>query len=310
MAGAGAAVAQEPVTAPAAPESDAGAAGGASTPASGATSAQGDAAEAGIQPKVGEPPRAAPATAEGPAGVPWGRFREVQTAHTRLKGEYGNATQEWQAREQELNGQLTQERQKSQDYELLRSLLHQHPDLADQLYERVGGQPGRGAAPRPGASLAAAQPGVAKLAPEHEKLLKETATFLQQQGAEQREARRREELTRTDAELSTRVTDMLRERNYNEKWLGPAKAYILSRAAQMGDAQMDDVPYLFAEWFKDVHSLVQGQIDGIVKGKVQDQSIPGTPVGGAPVRAAVKGNPNDGNTAGQFEEALRRMGWT
>ena len=308
MAGVGVAGEAQPAAAAAEPaaESQAGA----------EASVQGDGAAAGAPGQPGAAQATPTPSADGQAvpDVPWARFREVQTAHTRLNREYARAREEWNQREQAFQQQVEQARtqngQVAQDYELLRQLLMQHPDLAEQLYQRVGGAglPGTPSA-RP---AAAAGDGYTRLHPDQEKLLRQVAEYTQSQSHLSQQAQQRQEREQTDRELTTVVTNLLQQRGWDGKWGDAAKAHIFRRAAQMGDAQMEDVPYLFAEWFKTQSELVNGEVNRVLKGKVADTALPpATPAGvAAPVRPGVNLGQNDEQTAQHLEGILRRMGWT
>ena len=300
---------QAPEQAPA-PEAQ----GAPSTPAEGVSERGGAEGAAPGQ----QPGQAAPSmpTEERNPEVPWGRFREVQTAHTRLKHEYGQAREQWTQREQQLLEQAeTQQReygQIRQDYELISDLLRRNPDLAEQLYSRIG--QGGGTPPIPaGPGGQPQQQPYTRLDPKQEQLLRQATDLLQQQSQATQQAQHRAEMERADQDLSKQVSSLLAQRGYSDAWLSSAKAHILNRARQMGDAQMEDIPYLFQEWFRDTHRLVQAEVNRIVSGKVQDTTLPATPPAGtatAPVRPTPSVGANGDDTAKALATALRGIGWT
>lgn len=248
----------------------------------------------------GQPPGKSP---EEPH-VPWRKFREVQTEATRFRQahqqEMGKATQQITA----LQRQVEESRQAREDYNTLEQLLEDNPDLAEQLFKRAGG--GQGQPP----ARSAADPEVMNE-------VRQLRSMYEQDKKQQAEAQaaytEKQENERTDTALGDTLKRLLVEHDLDEGWLPHARAYVLETARRIPNLEMDEVPYVFAEWARPMHGLLVKQLDKWRTGKFADQrTMPPSPNGNGAVMAAGRdaGGANDRTTARFLEEQLKaRLGW-
>jgi len=233
----------------------------------------------------------------------------VQTAHTRLRREYDAATRKSQEQISAFERDLTDAKKYQDDYTALVDALKAHPDIAEMLAERLG-KPG-GARP-PTAVTATVPPELQKRLEKLDKL-DQLWDVVSQAQKKQQEAELRLQDQQVGQQLDGALKGLLTERQYDQKWLPKAKAYVLSRIRDMGpdaDVQMEDIPYLFAEWFKDMEEFVQARTGQVVNGKREDQRLPPAPGPGAPVSGKPEVGALDGTTARALEAALRQSGWS
>ena len=304
----------EPATNPTTPASEP---APAPTPAPAPSSTPEAAPAPGQEPGAGSPPEAAaPLPPLTPEPVPYAKFREAQTAATRYRRQMQAAEQRWQEQIQEREREWIAERERlnaqAENFAAMQSVLEQHPDLADQLYERLG----TGGQARP-----QQQPPVAQLPPELvERLSKidDVTGYIERAERRERQAAFEAGLRETQSELNTSVKKILTDRRYQnvDKLTPLASNYVLWRVRNMGpDAEvgMDVVPALLAEFLMPLEEEYSARLDGYRQGKVADRATnPAVPGGAAPGTLATRptAGANDSTTARRLEERLRAMGWS
>ena len=248
-------------------------------------------------------PQAVPTTPQvAEPNVPWAKFRQVQTDFTRSRQQWAEQQKKFEADLRAAQELAKAHQQAKDDYTVLEQLLNAHPDLAEQLYQRVSRTPGgRQAAPAQSQN------------PEFQQLMKEMSEirsyFTESRKAQQRQREEQEDqLTRQ--QLDESLGKLLAERELNPEFLGQARAYVLARAANMPDLQMDEVPFLFHEWYKPLHSTLTKQVEGIRSGKQADRGLPASPGSSPTIGQRPSMGAMDNATAKSLEEMLeQRLGW-
>lgn len=246
----------------------------------------------------------------GPEPVPYPRFREAQTRASRLERQHRAAQAQWAQEREALARQWQEERAaldgRAQQLSALEQVLEEHPDLADQIYDRV-----KGGAARPAAG------GKLELPPEvMQKLgqLDQVTSILQTAQRQAAERERQAQLADTERQLNGAVEKILTDRGYKSpKQLLPLAAnYVLWRVRQMEDADMDDVAPLLAEFLMPLEAEYNARLDGYRQGKATDRQIPAVPGGtsAAPMTSRPAAGANDRTTSQMAEEALLRLGWS
>lgn len=263
----------------------------------------------------GAPPAAASPEDDGPAHVPYAKFREVQTGYTR-------AQREWAARERQLQQQYERAVQEAEplrrfqrDYQVLEELIQANPDLAEQLAERArgGGAPGM---QRPQGPIRAELPPelVEKL-----KSLDDIAGFVKQSREQQTRAAQAAEEREAMGQLDGMLKQKIIARGFSEKLLPHARQHVLARireaSAQGSELDFEDVPYLVNEFLRDLDAEVNARQQALVAGKRQDlAAVPPAPgAGAAPPPAAAARAPfgaNDQQTREFLVQKLQEMGWS
>jgi len=234
--------------------------------------------------------------------VPWGRFREVQTEHTKLKRQLAEFETKAQAQERAWQEQLQAAKQFETNYTALERALKANPDLAQALYERLG--PGNGQ-PQ--------QPPVAQLPPDIVKRLsildKIEQRFSQQEQYLAQQAEK-QETQRIETEFTSKLTDLLKAKGYDpEAELPYARDHILRRAVAL-DAELEELPQLFAEWHRAETIRRAKWTTGYVAQKTNDAKLPQSPGQTPPVRVAPKMGANDHSTSETLlRELTGRLGW-
>lgn len=245
--------------------------------------------------------------ADGPAidpHVPWAKFRSVQTTNTQLRRQMQEAESRYQAELDKIRQDMAGVSRYREDYQALEEILRAHPDLAEQLYERVQGK--TTAVPKPTMALPP------EITSALEKVGRLEERFLQQE--------RHHQVLSQDAadralseQLNQQLSGLMKTRGYPETLLPDARSYVLSRVNDMPDLTLDDVPYLFGEWFKMMEQARQTWTGGMVQGKRADLAAsPPMPGGspGAPITERTEPGRNDGRTKERLEQMLReRLGW-
>ena len=238
--------------------------------------------------------------------VPWRRFREVQTEFTRTKAQH-------QTEVQRLNQQMAAMQREHEDlsrvkddFSTLEQLLEDNPDLAEQLFQRAGRGGGQAAPARS-----------SDVSPEVVNEVRQLrALFENQQKAHQQAqstADEQQEMAQTDQQLTAAIGKLLTDHELDEGWLPHARAYILDTARRIPNLEMEEVPYVFAEWARPMHGLLVKQLDKWRTGKYADaRTMPPAPNGNGGVMAAHReaAGANDRKTAQFLEEQLKnRLGW-
>lgn len=242
--------------------------------------------------------------------VPWGRFREVQTSYTRLKREHEAAVRDATTKVTQFERDLTEARQVKSDYEALSEALRAHPDIAEALHDRLGRGRLGGGAPA----------GTVALPPEVSKRLEKLDTLdkimerIQKAEQTQQQAEIQAADRQVEQQLDQHLTKLLTDRGYEPEWLGDAKEHVFGRIRTMGpdaDVTMDDVTYLFAEWYRKMEKFASARTGTTVAGARDAQRLPPVPGGSPPITPApTAAGALDGNTARALEEQLRQRGWT
>jgi hypothetical protein len=130
----------------------------------------------------------------------------------------------------------------------------------------------------------------------------------QEQSAQQ--AQKQAAMQQTAQQLDGQITKWLEPKGYGKEWVEEAREFVLKRAREMPDLELEDVPYVLADWFKRTEGKVNTRVQSVLQGKRQDATLPATPGGSpTPVRTASPVGGNDGTTATQLEEMLRGRGW-
>jgi gamma-glutamylcysteine synthetase len=212
---------------------------------------------------------------------------------------------------EQAQGGDAQTQQMVADYYHIAGALQRHPDLAQELDRRVVAE--QGTAPAQPTTRQPAQP---TTPPPWAQKLGETVEQVNQRltAAEQAQlaAHQRAESAKTEKELDAVCTKFLEDRGYDRSFLEDAKEYVLKKAEkEMPDLELEDVPYVLSAWFKNTDGKIQARVNSILEGKRSDAGLPPSP-GSAhtAVRPAQAAGANDGSTAQQAEEALRRLGWS
>jgi len=304
-----------PTTAPAESPSQ-----GVPAPAGGAPGSGGGSS---AQPATGAPARGSEAPAATPGGstqapaadggkapeephVPWRKFREVQTDATRARQGHQAEMQRVQNQIAQYQQQVTELSRVRDDFSTLEQLLEDNPDLAEQLFQRAG------QAKRGGAQPASARPDDAAT-----REIRELRSMIQQDREQQQRqmaaAREQAETSRTDQELVGQLKGLLVQHELDEGWLPHVRAYVLDVARRIPNLDMTEVPYVFAEWARPMHSLLVKQLDQWRAGKLADQRTMPAATNGNGAVIATPGTgfgPNDRRTAQYLEEQLKaRLGW-
>lgn len=271
---------------------------------------EGGAAPSGAGPDDTPPPP------PGPPPVPYTKFREAQVRATRLERARAEAEQRFQAhlrqREQEWNQAKAQLETQANQYREFQQVLQDHPDLADQLYERLT---------KAGATPAQAKAQVANLPPEvlerlerMERQSAEARDVLIQARQQQAQAAREAQLQAVQTELDSTIKKIFTDRQYKcgDELTKVASHYVLWRVQNMEDADMSDVAPLVAEFLMPIEREFQARLQAYREGKTQDRSIP--PVPGGPQHTALTSRPsagaNDNATSDLATQMLvEKLGW-
>lgn len=274
----------------------------------------------GQVPIPGATPAAEPGTVGQPSPlpephVPWGKFREIQTFNTQLKGQLQSMQDDWGDKEAEFNSQVQELNQKVQalsqvqeDYQAISQILQQNQDLAQQLWERA--QQAGPTMPMRGAPTQPAQPVHAQLEPEQSKQLSEALNLIQQERQQRADEAKQAEMDNVSRQLDDKLTTLLTENNYDKVFLPDARNYILSEARKMS-LDLEHVPYVFSNWLKGTEAKIQTRVDAIVRGKQVDAGLPAAPGGTpTPITAAPEVGANDEKTNALMLEMLKQRGFS
>lgn len=248
-------------------------------------------------------PPAAPQSAPDEPHVPWGRFREVQTQFSQMRRAAQQAQEKYEQQIAQHQKELEELRTYRDDFTTLERLLEANPQLAEQLYQQAGQNPlNRGVSPT--------QPAVPA---EVVAALKDVQELKQLIAGERQKEMLRQQAEQ-DRQVSTQLDNDLRryltEAGMDEGWLPHARGYVLERVRAMPTLDIQDVPYLFAEWRKPMQSLVHRQVESWRSGKAQDQQLPASPAPTPPISGRPNFGANDRTTMDAMLEELQRRGWT
>jgi hypothetical protein len=188
-----------------------------------------------------------------------------------------------------------------EDYSTLESLLEQHPDLAAQLEERAG--QGR---------TAPATPATAALPPEYAALNQKVDKVLGWIEGQQRStqtAQQQQENQEVDRELTGVLGKLLTERKLDPEWLPHVRAFVLQKAKEWPDLDLEDVPHVFVEWYRPMHGLLSKQLNAWKSGKASDMLLAPAPSGAPVVNGAKRATAFGGETNRALADLLASRGW-
>lgn len=212
---------------------------------------------------------------------------------------------EWERKYGDLDRQHKELSERFHDYNALAAVIRANPELADQIQEAI--KQSGGAAPSRGA------PDYAKLPPDVMQAIKGMGTLVEQVQQGQRQQAERQEQAQLDAtrkDVQARISKLIKAKGLSEKFLPGAEAYVLRRVNELGeDAEMDDIPYLFAEWAGPLLDWHQGQLAALTSGKKADAGLPAVPGSSAPVTAAPGKHGLDGEATKRGVDFLLQRGW-
>jgi len=255
---------------------------------------------------------AQPPASKEPPQFPWSEHRKLKNQLERYERDLNDRQERLKALETErISWQQNQQAlsQKAKDFDALATVLQRNPALADEIERAIHGEPttARGAA------------AVAQLPPEFLKQWNEMRQQLgvvtkgwQEQETLRRQAFEQQEMQKTGMELKTRLTGLLKEHNYAESLYPQVEAYLLQRVRELGGADLEDVPYLFNEWYKAQEDAFNARLDAFRKGATTSAAAPASPGGGGqlPITAKPDFGALDRKTNEAAEKALReRLGW-
>jgi|SRR5262245_13457981 len=232
--------------------------------------------------------------------VPWRKFREVQTELTNTRRAHAGEIEK-------IGGQIEALRRENQelggirdDFRVLEQLIEENPDLAEQLFQRAGSV-------REGAKEAAKQPATD---PALMNEVRQLRSMIEGDRQRTTKAQEQQQLQTTDTELGGVLTKLLADNRLDEGWLPHARAYVLDVARRIPTLEMNEVPYVFAEWAKPLQGLLVKQLNSWRNGKAEDARVlPPTPGGSPGITAANPHGANDNATKRLLEERLRSLGW-
>jgi hypothetical protein len=277
--------------------SPAGGAGGSTQPSSGAPPSP-----------SGEPAPPGEAIPDQRPPVPYSTFKRERANFNKkirdLEARVGQAS-EWELKYGKLADEHRQLNERFGDYNALAAVIRANPELADQISEAI--RQSGGAAPSDG------KPSYAALPPEVMDAIKGMGTLVKQveQGrvmqARQEEQR---QLNETRKDVQVRIGKLLKAKGLNDGFLPHAEAYVLRRVNELGDeAEMDDIPYLFAEWAGPLLDWHNEKLSALTAGKRADAGLPVPPGSSPPVGAAAAKHGLDGDATKRGVEYLVSRGW-
>lgn len=236
--------------------------------------------------------------------VPWRKFREAQTELTNIRRQHATEVQKVNAQIASQQQELTQLRTVKADYDILEQLIDENPDLAEQLFQRAGNLRPRAGAQQP----AAAQPDADSAAA---KEVRELRSMFEAEKRARVNAAEAQRLDATDRELDGALTKLLTDHQLDASWLESAKDYVLATARRIPTLEMDEVPYVFAEWAKPLQTRLNNQLNTWRNGKLADASVlPPTPGSGPVVAGQGQRGALDRTTKSILEERLKQqLGW-
>jgi hypothetical protein len=196
------------------------------------------------------------------------------------------------------------------DYEALQALLDENPEIVAQLEEQLRRGTGTGRARGP------AQPAQMAIPAELKSTMGEMQKFLRQQTTDRANAERRAEDQRTAQELNGEIAKFLTAKNYDQKYLPSARQFVIDRIREMvarqEDPNIEDVPVLLAQWYRDMEGFYNDRVARMRDGRQADTALPASP-GPTPGQVVPRENDpgaNDEKTSALLLAALKERGWT
>lgn len=263
----------------------------------------------------GAPPDSHPVAA-GEAGaspdqrppVPYSTFKRERANFNKkirdLEARF-QAAAEWEGKYGKLADEHRILTEKFGDYNALAAVIRANPELADQISEAI--RQSGGAAPGDG------KPQYAALPPDVMQAIKGMGQLVQQveQGRQQELAREEQrQLSETRKDVQQRIGKLLKAKGLEDGFLPHAEAYVLRRVNELGDeAEMDDIPYLFAEWAAPLLDWHNKQLSALTAGKKSDAGLPVPPGSSPPVGAAAQKHGLDGEATKRGVDYLVSRGW-
>jgi len=254
------------------------------------------------------------ASASGDAGdgrppVPYSTFKRERSNFRRQIRDLESrvtAASEWEAKYGKLADDHRVLNERFGDYNALAAVIRANPELADQISEAI--RQSGGAAPS-----ADGKPTYATLPPDVMQAIKGMGTLVQQveQGRRQQaQAEEQRQLAETRKDVQGRIGKLLKAKGFDESFLPGAEAYVLRRVNELGDdAEMDDIPYLFAEWAGPLLDWHNQKLQALSAGKKTDAALPAVPGSSPPVGAAASKHGLDGEASRRAVEYLQQRGW-
>lgn len=226
--------------------------------------------------------------------------KKIRDLETRV-----HAANEWELKYGKLADEHRQLNERFGDYNALAAVIRANPELADQISEAI--RQSGGAAPSDG------KPQYAALPPEVMDAIKGMGTLVKQvEQGRQMQARQEEQrqLDATRKDVQGRIGKLLKAKGLEDSFLPHAEAYVLRRVNELGDeAEMDDIPYLFAEWAGPLLDWHNSKLSALTAGKKQDAGLPVPPGSSPPVGAAAPKHGLDGEATKRGVEFLTQRGW-
>jgi hypothetical protein len=213
--------------------------------------------------------------------------------------------QEWELKHGKLADEHRQLQERFNDYNALAAVIRANPELADQISEAI--RQSGGAAPSDGRQQYATLP------PDVMDAIKGMGTLVRQvEQGRQIQARQEEQrqLDDTRKDVQQRLGKLLKAKGLEDGFLPHAEAYVLRRVNELGDeAEMDDIPYLFAEWAAPLLDWHNKKLSALTAGKKTDAGLPVPPGASPPVGAAAPKHGLDGEATKRGVEFLTSRGW-
>jgi hypothetical protein len=294
-------------SAPAAPP-----AGGASSQGSSPSGPGGSTQPSGAPPSSGETVAApAPPDSTGEVRgqpVPYATFKRQRSEFNKKIRDLESRVQaahEWEGKYGKLADEHRILNERFGDYNALAAVIRANPELADQISEAI--KQSGGAAPSDGKQQYATLP------PDVMQAIKGMGQLVQQveQGrVQQAKIEEQRQLDATRKTVQDRIGKLLKAKGLDEGFLSGAEAYVLRRVNELGDeAEMDDIPYLFAEWAGPLLDWHNKQLSALTAGKRQDAGLPAVPGSSPPVGAAAAKHGLDGEATKRGVDFLLQRGW-
>ena len=267
-----------------------------------------------MQPSGAPPSDGAPGPGEAGAApdqrppVPYSTFkRERANFNKKIRDLEARVTaaNEWESKYGKLADEHRILNERFGDYNALAAVIRANPELADQISEAI--RQSGGAAPQDGRQQ------YAQLPPDVMQAIKGMGTLVQQveQGRQQQaQIEEQRQLNETRKDVQQRIGKLLKAKGLEDGFLPHAEAYVLRRVNELGDeAEMDDIPYLFAEWAAPLLDWHNKKLSALTTGKKADAGLPVPPGSSPPVGAAAAKHGLDGEATKRGVEFLTSRGW-
>lgn len=244
----------------------------------------------------------APETRLPPTDVPYAKFREVQTEHTRLRQQMAQMEREHGERQRAWEQRQAAIREQEENYQAIAALLNENPDIAEQLYQRVG--KGSGATRQPAGPV---------VDPEITKKLSTIEQWVQSEREQRQRDMQRQADEQAQRQVDGKLQSLLEQTGYSvDAFLPDVRFYVYNRLRTMPDARLEDIPHLFGEWYRRFEDLYNKRVEGL-RGAKADAATASPPTPGPTPAAIAQQGPKgamDNVTSTKLEELLKqRLGW-